>query len=437
MSVELNTSEAQFLHKILIEANLQKYFDAQTRGITLESFTENIPRQVWEFIQAHVDRYHTLPALSTVQQQIPEFTPGRVDDRFEFYRDKVISSHQRNVIAGFTQELATKLGRHDDDIVEFIGAKYQELVRGARISDFGSFREMLDRITQYRQAVAAGESPMGITTGIPELDEHFMGYRPGDYGIISGRPGEGKTTVALFQAFSAFMSGKKVSYVTLEMPREQLFEKLDALATGITINKIKRMSLTEQELDIYQRRAQEIGRLEQDFRIHDRTGDCTPTTLEAILTQDDPDILFVDPIYLMKTTKNGWEGIKDNSNRIKALAMQYRKPIIILSQIGRSAEDMMRNGEELTVAALSFSDSLGQDADHAFILTGNGKTRYHKAKRFTSVKLRGASPKDIAVKWDPSTNHIEYLCEYAQLPTPTVQEQQVVAMQTATGNGFA
>lgn len=433
MSIELNTSEAQFLHKLIIDGSIQKYFDAQTRGISSDSFTETVQKQVWEFIISYTDRYHSLPTLSAIQEQVPDFTPGSVNDRFEFYRDKVVNAHQRNVIAAFTQELATKLGRRDEDIVNFIGTKYQELIKGARLSDFGSFREMLDRITQYRQAVASGESPMGITTGIPQLDEHFMGYRPGDYGIISGRPGEGKTTVALFQAFSAFMSGKKVSYITLEMPREQLFEKLDALATGITINKIKRMNLTDQELELYERRAVEIGRYEQDFRIHDRIGECTPTTIEAVLTQDEPDILFLDPIYLMKTQTKGWEGIKENSNKIKSLAMQYRKPIIALSQIGRSAEDLMRQGQEITVANLSFSDALGQDADHVFILTGNTKTNYHQAKRFTSVKLRGAGVKDIAVKWDPSTNHIEYMCEYSQLPIPTIEQQQIITLQNING----
>lgn len=429
--MELRTSEAKFLHKLIQENNLQYYFESQTRGISEEAFTESVTGDVWKFIKKHVEDYNTLPAIETVQEQIPEFTPATVPDRFEYYRDNVIRQHMRSKISNFAHELAIKVSEDNPEILDFIGSTYQELIKGARLSDFGRFRDMEDRIAEYIQRVASGAQAMGVPTGIGPLDEHFLGFRKGDYGIISGRPGEGKTTVALFMAFSAFMAGYKVSYITLEMPREQLFEKLDALATGITINKIKRMNLTDQEIELYRNKAVEIKNVESEFRIHDRTGACTPVTVEAILTQDEPDILFIDPIYLMKTEsrKANWEGIKDNSNKLKALAMKYRTPIIILSQINRSGQENIDSGNALTVADLSFSDSLGQDADHAFVLTGNAKTRYHKAKRFTSVKLRGASEKDIAIKWDPTTNYIEYLSEYNQLSAPTVQAQEITQAQ--------
>ncbi len=439
--MELKTSEVKFLHKLIQEKNLQHYFESKTRGITDDAFTESLSSSVWKFINKHVDKYNSIPAIETVQEQFPDFTPASVPDRFEYYRDAVINQHIREQVSNFAHELAIKVAEDNPEILEFIGKTYQELIKGARLSDFGRFRDMEDRIAEYIKRVASGVQAMGVPTGISPLDEHFLGFRPGDYGIISGRPGEGKTTVALFMAFNAFMNNYKVSYVTLEMPREQLFEKLDALATGITINKIKKMDLSDEELNIYKIKAAEVKEMEGDFRIHDRTGVCTPTTIEAILTQDEPDILYLDPIYLMKTDdkKRGWEGIKDNSNQIKALAMKYRVPIVILSQINRNGQESIDLGNALTVADLSFSDSLGQDADHAFVLTGNAKTRYHKAKRFTSVKLRGASEKDIAIKWDPTTNFIEYLCEYSQLSTPAMESQAIVQAQqnyTAGNNNF-
>lgn len=439
--MELRTSESKFLHKLIQEKNLQYYFEAQTRGISEESFTESISIDVWKFIKKHVEDYNTIPAIETVQEQIPEFTPSVVPDRFEYYRDTVIKQHIRSKVSNFAHELAVKVSEDNPEILEFIGNTYQELIKGARLSDFGRFRDMEDRIADYIQRVASGVQAMGVPTGIGPLDEHFLGFRKGDYGIISGRPGEGKTTVALFMAFSAFMADYKVSYITLEMPREQLFEKLDALATGITINKIKRMDLSEQEIDLYKAKAAEVKDMNGEFRIHDRTGSCTPVTIEAIITQDEPDIVFVDPIYLMKTEsrKASWEGIKDNSNKIKALAMKYRTPIVALSQINRSGQESIDQGMALTVADLSFADSLGQDADHVFVLTGNAKTRYHKAKRFTSVKLRGASEKDIAIKWDPTTNFIEYLMEYSQLSMPAAEAQAITQAQsnyTAGQNNF-
>lgn len=434
MNIELNTAEAQFLHKLINEQNLRLYFDSRSLGISDTHFTDTVLKSVWDFIVSHVTQQNTIPHLRTVQEQIPEFTPGEVPERFEFYRDRIIRQFQKNKVASFALDVARMVQEDRTGIIEYIGQTYNELIKGSNIHDYGKFTEMIHRIEEYHKRASAGESPMGIPTGITQLDEHFMGFRPGDYAVIAGRMGEGKTTLALFMAFSAFMAGYKVSYITLEMPREQLFEKLDALATGISINKIKRLNLSERELERYQQRAEEITQTtdgDKDINIHDRTGACSVVTVEAILTQDEPDVLFVDSIYLMKTrgrTKD-WEGLKEISNELKQLAMKYRKPIVVLSQVNRSGEESIKAGELPSLANLSYTDSLGQDADHVFVITSNQKTRFHKAKRLSSLKLRGSSEKDIAVKWDPTTNYIEYLDEYRSLREPSSEIKQVVELQ--------
>lgn len=431
--MELNTSEAQFINKLLEEKNLKEYFECQTRGISDESFVEETPQKAWKFIQEYVKQYNRIPTLQSVKDQVPLFAPGNTPDQFAYYRDKLIKQMHRIKIANFATDLAKKVQNDENEIIEFIGKTYQSLIKGERISDFGRFREMLDRIDEYKRKLAAGEQPIGIPTGITPLDEHFLGFRPGDYGIISGRPGEGKTTLALFMAYSAFMEGHKVSYITLEMPREQIFEKLDALSTRISINKIKRMKLTEKELAQYRERAEQIKTHESDIYVHDRTGSCTIVTVEAILNQDEPDILFVDSIYLMRGTskKTQWENIKELSNMIKQLAMKYRKPIVVLSQVNRDGTDTIKNGELPSVAHLSYSDALGQDADHVFVLTSNEKTRFYKAKRLSAIKLRGAAEKDMIVKWDPTTNYFEYIDEYNNVRSASKDVQNVVDMQQA------
>lgn len=431
MNVELNTSEAQFLHKLIQDHNLRVFFESRSLGIEETHFFEDIPKSVWLYIIHYVQTYNTIPALRTIQEQIPEFTPGQTPERMEYYRDKLIRQYQKNKIASFALELARMVQEDDDTAINFIGSTYDQLIRGTQIGEYGRFTEMPGRIESYNQRKAVGESPMGVPTGIPQLDEHFMGFRPGDYGVIAGRTGEGKTTLALFMAFSAFMAGFKVSYVTLEMPREQLFEKLDALATRIPIKKIKRLNLTDEELVRYQERAQEISAHEKDINVHDRTGACTTTTIEAILTQDEPDILFIDSIYLMRSLEKtkGWEGLKVISNELKALAMKYKKPIIVLSQVNRSGEEAIKIGELPTLGNLSYADSIGQDADHVLVITSNARTRFFKAKRLTTMKLRGESEKDIAVKWDPTTNFIEYLDEYHRLREPSAEMKQTIELQ--------
>lgn len=429
--IELNTPESQFLFKLIEEKSLKQYFDAQTRGIAEDTFIEEVPQKVWTFIKDYSTQYSRMPTLRAVQEQVPLFTPGPVPDQFDYYRDKLIKQDQRVKLSGFARSIARMVQENDPNTLEYIGQTYQGLLKGIRLSDFGRFREMMDRIREYERKAAAGEAPLGIPTGIPRLDDHFLGFRPGDYGVISGRTGEGKTTLALFMAHAAFMAKYKVSYITLEMPREQLFEKLDALETGISIDKIKRLNLTPQEISLYQERAGIVSKEPTDINIHDRTGACSVLTVEAILNQDEPDILFVDSIYLMKgsSTKNKWEKVQEISNQLKQLAMKYRRPIIVLSQINREGATSIREGNLPALDNLSYSDSLGQDADHAFVITSNEKTKYYNAKRLSTMKLRGASELDIAVKWDPKTNRISYLEDYAKLRTPDVRVDKILQAQ--------
>ncbi len=435
--LELNTSESQFVHKILLLNSLREYFDAQVRGITTESFTEDSPRNAWNFIQKHVQQYNKLPSLRAVQEQVPLFTPGPVEDEFQFYRDKLIKQSQKNTMAKFIQDLAIMVQEDDDKALEYIGETYSNLIKGARISDYGKFRDMYDRIIEYEHKKIAGIPTAGVPTGITELDEHFLGFRPGDFAVLSGRMGEGKTTVALFWAFSAFMQGYKVSYITLEMPREQIFEKLDALATGISVNKIKRLNLTDEDLEKYRKKAELIKERKSDIFVHDRTGACSLVTVEAILNQDEPDILYIDSIYLMKGSRNtsDWEKIKEISNNLKQLAMKYRKPIIVISQVNRIGEEMIRAGQLPSLAHLSYSDAIGQDVDHAFVLTSNEKTRIHKLKRLSTMKLRGSAEKDIAIEWEPMTNFIKYYDEYSKLRMPDEDVQKVLDLQKSMKEG--
>lgn len=433
--MELNTSEAQFVHKIIEEKSLKDFFECQASGLNSEVFTEEAPKSAWHFIEGYVKKYNSIPTLRTVQDQIPTFSPGGVPEKFSYYRDKLAKQVRRSQIANFATDLARKVRDDENGIVEFIGSTYHTLVKTEKLDDAGSFKEMMERIAEYKRKQAAGEEPTGIPTGITPLDEHFLGFRPGDYGVISGRTGEGKTTFALFFAFSAFMAGYKVCYITLEMPREQIFEKLDALATGISIDKIKRLKLTEEEEAKYKERAEKIKTHNSDILVHDRTGSCSVVTVEAIINQDEPDIIFVDSIYLMKgnSSKSQWESIKEISNKLKQLAMKYKKPIIVMSQVNRDGAETIKSGDLPGISNLSYSDALGQDADHVFVITSNEKSRVFKAKRLSTIKLRGASEKDMLVKWEPKTNFIEYLGEYKELRMPDKEVQEVIERQNGHG----
>lgn len=79
------------------------------------------------------------------------------------------------------------------------------------------------------QAKIRGQkSPMGIRTGIPVLDNKFLGLHPGRTTIVSGYPSGGKSILAGQLCAEAFKEGHQTLFVSLEMSKQDLASRLMA-----------------------------------------------------------------------------------------------------------------------------------------------------------------------------------------------------------------
>ncbi|MBB3808775.1 replicative DNA helicase [Pseudochelatococcus contaminans] len=63
--------------------------------------------------------------------------------------------------------------------------------------------EIASSVVRRVQDIRTGEAgEPGVTTGFPDLDRMILGYRPGELIVIAGRPGMGKSVVALSSAIA-------------------------------------------------------------------------------------------------------------------------------------------------------------------------------------------------------------------------------------------
>lgn len=68
---------------------------------------------------------------------------------------------------------------------------------------------------------------LGIQTGFSDLDHHLVGLDPEEVCVIAGRPGMGKTALALNIAMNVTeRQDKRVAIISLEMNRQQLIERM-------------------------------------------------------------------------------------------------------------------------------------------------------------------------------------------------------------------
>jgi replicative DNA helicase len=102
-------------------------------------------------------------------------------------------------------------------------------------------------LASIEQASQAGATP-GLSTGLALLDAMTGGLRGGQLVVVAGRPGMGKSVVALDWARrAAFHAGVAAVVFSLEMGRNEMFNRLMAAESQTSLARITRGWLDESQ----------------------------------------------------------------------------------------------------------------------------------------------------------------------------------------------
>ena len=204
-------------------------------------------------------------------------------------------------------------------------------------------------VNEYESEVSNNMSNKTIMTGFSGLDKVLGGFRPGTLNVISGRPGMGKTSLALNIAMNAVKtSGKSVVYYSLEKARTEIVKRL--LLSELTYTS---------EADTAES-IKTILRGFEDLPIHiDDRSDLVPELImeryENLLSEkNDIGLVIVDYLQLFSYTKNCFGFLPDSfctdgvtlieiamaasTHALKMLAQKYEVPVVVLSQCWKGAD---------------------------------------------------------------------------------------------------
>lgn len=212
----------------------------------------------------------------------------------------------------------------------------------------------------------------GLRTGIGALDSIVLPIRPGNFVIIAGRPAQGKTSLLLnileYIAKSA-LAGETwagpVAILTLEMPKEELMERMISAATSIPSSHIATGEFVntkrEREIQDYIAIMKEMP-----FFIHKPPSLSAAnlyTVCKRLVRRHGVKAIGIDYIQLMDgdENKNSNERIGRISKMCKRVAVRLGIAIFALSQLSRKIEE--REDKTPLPSDLRDSGSLEQDAD--------------------------------------------------------------------------
>lgn len=263
------------------------------------------------------------------------------------------------------------------------GLSTQELLDLAEKSVFGISQEkhkgelvpLSDLLQEVYQMMSNIKAAGGVT-GIPtfgDLDKLYLsGLQKGDLVLLAARPGCGKTSMAMNIAQNAAVRhGKTVAVFSLEMPKEQLVQRMLCTQARVDHSRVRKGMASAVD---FSRLAQAISEMAQariyiddssSINVTSMRSKCRKLKLDAGL-----DLVVVDYIQLMQSDssrrmENRQLEVADISRSLKGLAKELDVPVLALSQLSRQAEN---SKEAPGLAHLRESGALEQDADVVIML---------------------------------------------------------------------
>lgn len=212
-----------------------------------------------------------------------------------------------------------------------------------------------------------------IQFGVPPLDGLITEIRPGEVIVIAGRPGAGKTALALQMVrHSATISQKPAAFFSMEMRRDEVMDRIIAQTRAVTVSGIRGGYLSDIEADKAKSAAAEI--YDAPLSVYDGA-QSLPLIRSRIRREkavNKLEVACIDYLGLIDLGIGGkvprWERIGEVSRTLKLLALELSIVIVEVVQMNREAD-----GVEPTLGVLRDSGAIEQDADRVVMLHATGE----------------------------------------------------------------
>lgn len=295
--------------------------------------------EVWEFIKSYYYKYRSVPDQDVVAAKFDFFDPMEVKGETEYHLDNLRDEYLKYSLGQLTLKLKDKSQRLAPSVV-MTGA-LAELMRLQDISvdsqdiDITDTGAAVEDYAQTRQLAELMGGTPGIPTGLSIIDSSYTsGLVGGDFVLILGYTGRGKSILSTLISINAFDLGFKPMIVSLEMSAKKVrdraytmmgngrFSNTDLLNGQINEDDFKSWSATVKK--------------DRGFVVVSHNGgeEVTPIVIQSKIDQHKPDLVIVDYAQLMSDN----EGSESMVNRMRNLSMQFKRlamsnqiPIILIA----------------------------------------------------------------------------------------------------------
>jgi archaellum biogenesis ATPase FlaH len=387
-------NEMRLVSKVIVDRNIIPVLE---KGIKDDWIVDDDLRRIWKFVRDHYANYREVPTAVAVNDNFPNFRPLNVEDSLDYLIDKMVEFRRRTItrngVENVVQEL--NLNNHEGALSEMsktvtlvnaqgvVGTTHVDLTRDPD--------KLWDEYQNVQQSVF-----LGIPTGFAKIDEATAGLQGGQLITIIAPPKTGKSQIALQMAINTHAQGFVPMFQSFEMNNHEQTQRFYSMKSHISNNRLRRGKLNAAEEDRYLDTIDAMKE-QKPFHLVDAMGGLTIDSLMAKAEQLDPDILFVDGVYLMLDQVTGEantpQALTNITRGLKRVAQKMDIPVVITTQ---TLLWKMKGGK-VSADSIGYSSSFFQDSD--VILGLEPIDGNDTARMLNVVQARNCGPSEASITW--------------------------------------
>ena len=410
--LNLNQYGPHFQIKVISALLTHKEYLTNIHDIISEEYWDNQAHQwIIKEIINYYDKYHTTPSMDVLKVELQKITNDVLkisikeqlkaayetsEEDLEYVQEEFSTFCKNQQLKKALLNSVDLLNAGDFDGIKFL---VESALKAGQDKNIGH---------EYNKDIEARfreDSRATISTPWERINDLLQGgLGNGDFGLIFGNPGGGKSWSLVALGGYAVRMGYNVLHYTLELGEDYVGRRYDAFFSKIPVDQVLKNRDKIEEI---------IPEIPGELIIKEfPTGRATISTIESHIRKvtdlgTKPDLIIIDYVDLLSTRKRTADRkgeIDDIYTSTKGLARELNIPIWSVSQVNRAgAKDDVIEGDK---AAGSYDKIM--ITDFCMSLSRKAKDKVNGTGRFHIMKNRyGIDGLTFGVKANTSTGHFE------------------------------
>jgi replicative DNA helicase len=402
-------------------------------------------KEVLDVLHSYYSRHKTPPSYEVLktlidkeggESELAEFIENKDCSKNEigFFVDEIKERYNKYLIESLVSR-ASEVEEEDESVKDFndelkkVISKTERLYRKDVFSEGDITDSVENRINQYKYTAENPDQIMGFLTGYQELDDYTWGIKNSEMLVIGGASSSGKSLLMMNMAVNAWLGsnvpsegitgyddGKNILFISLEMSKDQLEQRVDANVANIKHRGITRAQLTGGEEDQWMKCLKFQEKYDKKFYILDMPRGTTMGEIESkyetILGVFKPDAIFIDYLQLMKPTlgqtNTDWLDVGKVSEELHEFCRKKDLPVVTAAQ--RKAAQKKTSGkrvDDVSLEDLGRSKMIGDNAAIVLIIGNREDESLREDMEIHIVKNRDGAKGKVSLKKAFANSRIE------------------------------